>query len=50
MPLCISVRLRRNYLISDKLKAFVKSNNPKIDQGNPFYLEKMFLVMLSVGI
>lgn len=35
MPLCISVRLRRNYLVSDKLKAFPKSNNPKVDQGNP---------------
>jgi len=50
MPLCISVRLKRNYLVADKLKASLESNNPKDDQGNPFCLEKMSPLMLSVGI
>lgn len=50
MHVCISVRLRRTYLVLGKLKASLNSNNPKVDQGNPFCLEKMSLLMSSVGI
>lgn len=48
--LCFSVGLKNNCLVSDKLKASLKSNNSKVDQGNLFCLEKMSLVMSSVGI
>lgn len=50
MPPCISIRLRRNHLVSDKLKVSLNSSNPEIDQENPFCLKNMSLLMSSVGI